>query len=68
MGSWKDKRLYKDSKNGKIAGVCAGLSDYFEIDVTLVRLVMVASVFLGGAGLVFYIVAAIVMPDKQDLR
>ena len=67
MTNWKDKRLYKDSQNGKIAGVCAGLSEYFEIDVTLIRLIMVASLFIGGAGLVFYVIAALVMPDKKDL-
>ncbi|MCW1908644.1 MAG: PspC domain-containing protein [Candidatus Saccharibacteria bacterium] len=67
MTSWKDKRLYKISEQGKIAGVCAGLSEYFELDVTLIRLAMVASIFIGGAGIVFYIIAALVMPDKKDL-
>jgi phage shock protein C len=67
MTNWKDKRIYKVSDQGKIAGVCAGLSEYFELDVTLIRLAMVASIFIGGAGIVFYIIAALVMPDKKDL-
>lgn len=67
MTNWKEKRLYKISEQGKIAGVCAGLSEYFELDVTLIRLVMFASLFVGGAGLVFYVIAALVMPDKKDL-
>jgi phage shock protein PspC (stress-responsive transcriptional regulator) len=67
MTSWKDKRLYKITEQGKIAGVCAGFSEYFELDVTLIRLVMVASVIVGGAGIVFYIIAALVLPDKKNL-
>lgn len=33
------KKLYRDKVNGKISGVCAGLAEYFEIDVTLIRLI-----------------------------
>ncbi len=58
------KRLYKNSKEGKIFGVCAGIAEYFDIDVTLVRLITIVLVFGAGSGLVAYIIAAIVMPEK----
>lgn len=41
-------RLYRDERNGKVAGVCAGLSDYFGLDVTLVRVATLGSFFLIG--------------------
>ncbi len=51
-----------------IAGVCAGLAEYFGIDATLIRLAFVVFTFMGGSGLLAYIIAAIVIPDKADGR
>ena len=58
------KKLYKDEKNKKICGVCAGIAKYFSIDVTLVRLAW-ALVALGtlGTALLVYIICAIIIPD-----
>jgi len=50
----------------KIAGVCGGFAEYLEIDVTLVRLIWLAALFLGGWGLIAYIVAWIVMPLESE--
>ncbi len=61
------KKLYKDKKNEMIGGVCAGLSDYFDVDVTLVRLGMVLIGLMYGAGIVLYIIAMIIMPDKSTI-
>ncbi len=58
------KQLYKSSTNKKIAGVCGGIGEYFDIDPTLVRLGFVALSFMFGGGLVVYILAAIIMPDR----
>ena len=58
------KRLYKDRQNQMLCGVCAGAAEYFNIDVTLVRLLFVALGLAGGGGVIFYIIAAVVMPDK----
>ncbi len=58
------KQLYKSSSNKKIAGVCGGIGEYFDIDPTLVRLGFVALSFMFGGGLVVYILAAIIMPDR----
>ena len=60
------KKLYKDTKNKKICGVCAGLGKYFSIDPTLVRLALVAFCLLGGSGILAYIICALVIPDEPD--
>lgn len=58
-----EQRLTKNDTNGKLAGVCAGLADYFGVDVTLVRLLFVVATFLGGPGILVYIVLALVLPE-----
>ena len=61
-----DKKLTKSLDKRMICGVCGGISEYFGIDVTLVRLLWVLiSVFTAAAGLVAYIIAAIIMPEAQ---
>jgi phage shock protein C len=50
------------SADKKIAGVCAGVARYFDIDPTLLRAVWLLCVLLGGSGLIAYIVLWIVMP------
>jgi len=49
-----------------IAGVCGGIAEYFDIDSTLVRLLTVLVVLLGGAGVVAYIIAWIVIPKNPE--
>lgn len=60
------KKLYKSNSDIKISGVCAGLADYFNLDATLVRLIFVALIFLGGPSIVVYIVCMFIMPMKPD--
>ena len=58
--------LYRLSAEKKIAGVCAGLAQYFDVDVTFVRLAVAAgTIFSGGLGLLAYIVAWIIMPSDR---
>ena len=59
-----EKKLYKSSTDKKLAGVCGGLAEYFNIDSTLVRLGWVVFGLLGGSGLLAYIIAAIIMPAR----
>ena len=59
-----EKKLYKSSTDKKLAGVCGGIAEYFNIDSTLVRLGWVVFSLLGGSGLLAYIIAALVMPDR----
>lgn len=49
-----------------LCGVCSGLADYFNIDPTLVRLAWVLLGFMGGSGLLAYIIASIVIPVNPD--
>lgn len=58
-------RFYLDKRNKKVMGVCAGIADYTGFDVTLVRIMMVASILMSsGALLPLYFVAGIVADDK----
>jgi phage shock protein C len=54
--------------NRKIAGVCAGLAEYFDLDVTLVRVLWLVITFFSALvfGTVGYIVAWIVMPEEPE--
>ena len=60
------KKLYKSSTDKKICGVCGGIAEYFDIDSTLVRLGAVVLTLLGFSGVIAYIIAALVMPDKVE--
>lgn len=59
-----NRRLYRSRKDKMIAGVCAGLGDYFDIDPTLVRIIFIVSLFLGGSGILAYIILWIVVPEE----
>jgi phage shock protein PspC (stress-responsive transcriptional regulator) len=65
MTNSSNKRLYRNTTDGMLFGVCAGLADYFNIDVVLVRLLLVLVVLMGGSGILFYVIAAIVIPKKS---
>lgn len=60
------KKLYRSKTDKKVCGVCGGIAEYLDIDVTLVRLGAVAMVVFAGGGLLAYIVAAIVMPENPN--
>ena len=57
------KRLYRSRKDRKIAGVCGGIGEYFDIDPTLIRLFTVALVLALGSGVLAYILAWIIVPE-----
>ncbi|MBQ4119650.1 MAG: PspC domain-containing protein [Clostridia bacterium] len=61
-----EKRLYKHNTDKKLDGVCAGIAEYVDIDPTVIRLLWVLATLFAGAGILAYIVAAIVMPRKPD--
>jgi phage shock protein PspC (stress-responsive transcriptional regulator) len=56
------KRLMRSSRDKKLGGVCAGLAEYFDLDPTIVRIVWLLAVFLGGTGVLAYIILWIVLP------
>ena len=61
-----EKKLYRSKTDKKLAGVCGGLAKYLSMDVTLVRLIWALVGVFAGAGLLAYIVCAIVIPMEPD--
>ena len=58
-------RFYRDKRNGKILGLCAGIADYTGIETNLVRIMMVAAAFFsGGSTIPLYFIAGWIAPDK----
>lgn len=57
-----NRRLYRCRHDRRIAGVAAGVAEYFELDPTLVRVAWFLSIFVGGFGLFLYIVMALIVP------
>ena len=60
-----EKKLYRSTTNKTIAGVCAGLAEYLNIDPTIIRVIW-ALVGLSGAGLIAYLVCALIIPEKPS--
>lgn len=59
------KKLYRDMDNKGVAGVCAGLSLYFNVDVTILRIIMLVVLFAGGSGFWIYLVLWIAVPKAE---
>lgn len=62
-----NKKLYRSMTEKKLCGVCGGLGEYFDIDPTVVRLLWIVFTFMGGAGLLAYIICAIIVPQQTQL-
>ena len=62
----EQKKLCRASFDKKIFGVCGGIAHYFGLDSTLVRLITVLLVFVGGLSLWVYIIAALIMPETNE--
>src|SRR5467141_3418932 len=56
------RKLMRSSTDKKIAGVCAGLADYFDLDPTIVRVVWLLAILFAGTGLVAYLILWIALP------
>ncbi|MCU0497661.1 MAG: PspC domain-containing protein [Anaerolineae bacterium] len=61
-----DKKLQRSSENSVLFGVCGGLANYFNIDVTIVRLLFIVFALMGGPGLLVYIVLLVIMPKSDE--
>jgi phage shock protein C len=58
-------KFYRDKRNGKFMGVCAGIADYTGLDVTLVRIMFLGALFMsGGSVLPIYFIAGFIADDK----
>ena len=61
-----EKKLYRSRNDKKLAGVCAGLAKYLNMDANVIRLIMVLLTLFVGGGLIAYIVCALVIPEEPD--
>ena len=64
------KKLVRFRADRKVAGVCAGLADYLDLDVILVRLIWAVATIVSGIlpGIVAYALAWIIVPEEPELR
>lgn len=61
-----ERRLFRDVENGRIAGVCQGISNFLNVDVIIVRLVFVLMGFFAGFGIPLYIILWVVVPQAAN--
>lgn len=61
------RRLYRSRTDRKIAGVCGGLAQYLNVDPTVVRIIFLVLLFIGGGGLLIYLIVWICAPDEDNM-
>ncbi len=61
------KRIYRDPQNKLIGGVCTGLGNYFNVDYSVIRIIWLLLFLFGGIGLLAYIIAWIIIPEKPQV-
>ena len=61
-----EKKLFKSKTDRKVCGVCGGIAEYLDVDATIIRLACVLAVLFAAFGLLAYIVAALVIPEKPE--
>ncbi|MGI0135140.1 MAG: PspC domain-containing protein, partial [Candidatus Micrarchaeaceae archaeon] len=59
------KRLFRNTDNAMVAGVAAGLAQYFGIDVLIFRILFIAATFAGGWGIVLYLILWLLIPEAK---
>ena len=64
MTSGQNTRFYVDKEHGKFLGVCAGIADYFGVDVSLVRIGTVIATIVTGWPLLIYFLLAFIAPTR----
>lgn len=61
------KKLYRSKKDSMVAGVCGGIAEYLDVDATLIRLLWIFITFLGGSGIIAYLIAWVVIPNDPAI-
>ncbi len=59
------QRLYRSRENCMIAGIAGGLAEYFNVDPVLIRLLWILSIFIGGSGLIAYLIGWLIIPEQK---
>ncbi len=60
------KKLYRSKSDRMIAGVCGGVAEYLNIDVTVVRVLWAICSIFAFAGIIAYLICAFLVPEKPD--
>ncbi|HEV3399539.1 MAG TPA: PspC domain-containing protein [Actinomycetes bacterium] len=60
------RKLYRSRTNRKLAGVCGGLAEFFNLDPTLIRVLFVVLAVLGGSGVILYLAMWILVPNQPE--
>jgi len=68
MGEASMKKLHRFAEDRKIAGVCGGLGDYFDLDPVFFRLFFLMSLLFGGLGAVVYVILWIMVPEMTGAQ
>lgn len=58
------KKLYRNTQDKMLFGVCSGIADYFNLDPTIIRALWAVAALCGGFGVIAYIVLAIIIPEN----
>lgn len=64
--AFAERKIYRDRDEAMVAGVCSGLSHYLNIDVSILRVLTVLTIFLGGSGIIAYLILWIAVPAAQS--
>ena len=69
MAKKKKKRLYRvEEPDAKLFGVCGGIAEYLDVDPTIVRVIWAVLALAYGTGLIAYLVCALCMPVKSQIK
>lgn len=68
MAKNSKKRLYRIEEGSKLFGVCGGLAEYFDLDPTIIRVIWALLTVFYGAGIIAYLVCALCMPKKSEVK
>ena len=60
------RKLYRSRTDRKLAGVCGGLAEYFNLDPTLIRVLFIILAVLGGSGIIIYLAMWILVPNQPQ--
>jgi phage shock protein C len=62
------KKIFKSREDRVLFGVCGGIGEYLNVDPNAIRLLWIIFMFAGGAGVVAYIVAYFIIPERPRAR
>ena len=65
---YREKKIYRSRGDRVIFGICGGIGEYLEVDPNVIRLLWVLFMFMGGAGVLAYIVAYFIIPERTRPR